>query len=157
MDWVILLVLACFALAVFAKEITCTRAAMWVGLFCVLASLAGAWGWHQRRTRLVVNQNFVQTVLPHAGRPGGYVSSDRCLACHPDEYQSWHHSFHRTMTQLAQPDTVRGNFNQITLSLSGKTYQLGHEGNEFLAELEDPDSGVGTAGGSAQHVWRRIG
>src|ERR1700741_2882696 len=29
----------------------------------------------------------------------GYVSSRACKACHPEEYGSWHRSYHRTMTQ----------------------------------------------------------
>ncbi|MCZ6560865.1 MAG: hypothetical protein O6931_08260, partial [Gammaproteobacteria bacterium] len=34
----------------------------------------------------------------------GFVSSTACRACHPGNYQSWHDSFHRTMTQAAVPD-----------------------------------------------------
>ena len=30
----------------------------------------------------------------------GYVSSNACLSCHPDQYSSWHRSYHRTMTQV---------------------------------------------------------
>src|SRR5438105_2957671 len=40
----------------------------------------------------------------------GYVSSDTCRACHPAQYASWHTSFHRTMTQVATPDTVQAEF-----------------------------------------------
>jgi len=35
-----------------------------------------------------------------------YVGSQRCRACHPTAWQSWHHSFHRTMTQRADADVV---------------------------------------------------
>ena len=43
----------------------------------------------------------------------GYVSSDTCRACHPAEYESWHGSYHRTMTQVATPDTVRADFDGV--------------------------------------------
>ena len=33
----------------------------------------------------------------------GYVSSTACRACHPAQYDAWHGSFHRTMTQVATP------------------------------------------------------
>ncbi|EDM80798.1 hypothetical protein PPSIR1_12983 [Plesiocystis pacifica SIR-1] len=36
------------------------------------------------------------TVERHGAPPEG---SDSCLACHPDEWTSWRHSWHRTMTQ----------------------------------------------------------
>ncbi len=40
----------------------------------------------------------------------GFVGSDTCRACHPREYSTWHDSFHRTMTQLATPEAVIGDF-----------------------------------------------
>lgn len=49
------------------------------------------------------------------GRPievaaDGYVTSTTCRACHPDQYHSWHASYHRTMTQVATPASVLGDF-----------------------------------------------
>ena len=38
----------------------------------------------------------------------GYRSSDGCRACHPSQYASWHASYHRTMTQLATPQSIAG-------------------------------------------------
>jgi predicted CXXCH cytochrome family protein len=43
------------------------------------------------------------------------------------------------MTQLARPETVRGNFETDPLELGGKRYQLHRRGSEFWVELEDPD------------------
>src|SRR5580698_7630201 len=40
----------------------------------------------------------------------GYVSSNTCEACHPREYETWHSSYHRTMTQVASTETVLANF-----------------------------------------------
>ena len=37
----------------------------------------------------------------------GYVTSETCRSCHPSQYDTWYGSFHRTMTQVATPDTVR--------------------------------------------------
>jgi hypothetical protein len=52
------------------------------------------------------------------GRPNqlerdGYVSSQTCRACHPSQYASWHRSYHRTMTQVASPETVLARFDGI--------------------------------------------
>jgi predicted CXXCH cytochrome family protein len=78
--------------------------------------------------------------LPTKGRPGGYVSSDQCRACHPTQYSSWHRSYHRTMTQVATPATVRGDFNNVALQYDdGRTYTLKRRGDEFLVDI----SGIG--------------
>jgi predicted CXXCH cytochrome family protein len=45
---------------------------------------------------------------PLAATSDGYVSSDVCRSCHPAEYASWHRSYHRTMTQRASAEVVRG-------------------------------------------------
>ena len=47
--------------------------------------------------------------------PGdGYVSSETCRACHPSQYASWHGSYHRTMTQIATPETIAASFDGVT-------------------------------------------
>src|SRR5882672_7555596 len=55
-----------------------------------------------------------------AGRPiqvpaDGYASSQTCRACHPSQYASWHGSYHRTMTQIATPETVLPSFDGVTV------------------------------------------
>lgn len=69
----------------------------------------------------------------------GYVSSDTCRACHPSEYETWYSSFHRTMTQVATPDTVRADFNGVTVEqVHGAPMQLEQSDNELWAEFDDP-------------------
>lgn len=41
---------------------------------------------------------------------GDYRGSDSCRVCHPTQHRSWHDSYHRSMTQLATPETVIGEF-----------------------------------------------
>jgi hypothetical protein len=53
-----------------------------------------------------------------AGRPiqvaaDGYVTSSACQACHPSQYASWHRSYHRTMTQVATPESVAARFDDV--------------------------------------------
>src|SRR2546430_10288524 len=76
--------------------------------------------------------------------PGGsYVSSDACRACHPSQYASWHASFHRTMTQVAMPNTVATSFDGITVdAVAGEPIRLEQRGRALLAELVDPDGGL---------------
>lgn len=69
----------------------------------------------------------------------GYVSSDTCRACHPSEYESWHGSYHRTMTQVATPDTVAADFDGVRIdAVHGSPMQLERRGDELWAEFDDP-------------------
>ncbi|HAY82059.1 MAG TPA: C cytochrome precursor [Planctomycetaceae bacterium] len=80
-----------------------------------------------------------------------YVSSTACRACHPQHYASWHASYHRSMTQLANPDSVVGTFDDQPFVLKGKTYRLQRRGDQYWAELDgsDPD-------GKAIRYWTRL-
>src|SRR6185503_13479320 len=68
-----------------------------------------------------------------------YVSSANCRSCHPDQYASWHRSYHRTMTQLPTPENVRGKFDNLVLQYDGDDHRLERRGNEFWVETVDPD------------------
>ncbi len=69
----------------------------------------------------------------------GYVSSDTCRACHPSEYESWHGSYHRTMTQVATPDTVSADFDGVQVdAVHGSPMQLERREDELWAEFDDP-------------------
>ena len=66
----------------------------------------------------------------------GYVSSDKCRACHPSEYNTWHGSYHRTMTQIASPSTVVAPFDGQTIEGSGLKYQLRSRDNQLIVEVD---------------------
>lgn len=82
----------------------------------------------------------------------GYVSSTTCRACHPHQYATWHDSYHRQMTQRAGPDSVLGDFDDVTLTRFGKTWQLQRKGDEFWIEMDDP---MVQDGGHAGRVRRQ--
>ena len=69
----------------------------------------------------------------------GYVSSETCRACHPSQYATWHGSFHRTMTQVATPESVRADFDGVVVeAVHGRPMRLQRRGDEFWAEFDDP-------------------
>ncbi len=69
----------------------------------------------------------------------GYVSSDTCQACHPSQYATWRGSFHRTMTQVATPQAVRADFDEVVVdAVHGRPMRLERRGEEFWAEFDDP-------------------
>jgi hypothetical protein len=70
-----------------------------------------------------------------------YTSSNSCRACHPAEYATWYGSYHRTMTQVAGPDTVVADFDNVTVShVHGRPMRLERRGREFWATFDDPDA-----------------
>ena len=90
------------------------------------------------------------------GRPvqqheDGFVSSNTCHACHPNQYSSWHASYHRTMTQTATPDTAVANFNDVTIAaVHGRPMRLTQRGQQLWAEFDDPDSRRSSRASSAR-------
>jgi len=69
-----------------------------------------------------------------------YVSSRTCQACHPSEYNSWYGSFHRTMTQVATPETVRADFDGVQVkNVHGRPMDLEEANGQYWAEFDDPN------------------
>jgi predicted CXXCH cytochrome family protein len=67
----------------------------------------------------------------------GYVGSAACRSCHPSEYQSWHRSHHRSMTQSASESSVRAPWSGL-LEWRGRTHRLEQRGSELWVTLPDP-------------------
>jgi hypothetical protein len=89
----------------------------------------------------------------------GYESSSACRACHPSEYASWHVSFHRTMTQVATPETVAASFDHVSVTdVVGEPMRLEVRGQQLWAEFDDPDGvGVGVGVGAGAGVGVGVG
>ena len=69
----------------------------------------------------------------------GYVSSETCRSCHPSQYETWYDSFHRTMTQVATPETVRADFDGVRVAHThGRPMLLERDDDELWAEFDDP-------------------
>jgi hypothetical protein len=137
-EW--LMVIAFLAATLFAVGRYLRSVAAWCGLvgFFGVAITAAAWWQVELRHKARERSNFAEKV-PEKGRPGGYVSSDKCRSCHPQQYASWHDSYHRTMTQLPTRETVRGRFDKVTLQMGGDAYHLERTGDEFWVDMIDPD------------------
>ncbi len=84
-------------------------------------------------------RGWLTNQLPQARPDAGYLGSSSCLECHGDEHASWHRSYHRTMTQPATDEAVLGKFDGSTVSCSGLAYRVFKEGDQFFAEMPDPD------------------
>lgn len=77
----------------------------------------------------------------------GYASSAACRACHTRQYESWHASFHRTMTQRPSATAVLADF-ATTLSLDGERYAFSRDGERYLVDMPRPEWWQAPAPGS---------
>jgi predicted CXXCH cytochrome family protein len=76
---------------------------------------------------------------PQLGDNPQFASSSRCRDCHQGEFDSWHRTFHRTMTQAASPTNFVGRFDGSTIDSAGMKYQVFRRGETFWARMPDPD------------------
>ena len=81
-------------------------------------------------------------LLPQPNTQAGFVSSETCQECHAEEHQTWHDTYHRSMTQAATPEAVVPSFDNVTLTSRGRTYHLKRQGDEFWVDTIDPTAEV---------------
>lgn len=135
-EWLlIVLLLAGVGYLLFSKW-TAPTVRLWGAVFAVSALLA-VWWWQGHLENKMDSRARLN--VPHVGRPEEFAGSASCRACHPDQYTSWHRSYHRTMTQTASPESVRGKFDNVNLELDGESFRLERRGDEFWVNMVDPD------------------
>lgn len=101
-------------------------------LAAAAASIAARLAHHRERR---VSHAELARHTPAIGR-AGYLGSDACAACHPAAHATWAATYHRTMTQRAGPASVLAPFDGRVLD--GR-YRVERRGDEFWAELPDPE------------------
>jgi predicted CXXCH cytochrome family protein len=140
----LVVVIAAFALGVFVRR---AGSAGWPLAVIVLGAGTGALVvhrvWSNRSLAAVASVRRVNHEIPDQRKVDGYVSSQSCRACHTSEYESWHRTYHRTMTQPASPQSVLGDFNQVELHARGFGFLLERRGDEFWSKMwRQDDRGV---------------
>lgn len=127
------------------QELPPARGVLWVvlalaGVFVLLIVLLVV---SQLLPKHPVDETF-ESGPPVAMATDGYVGSSACRECHPQEYSTWHDSYHRTMTQVASHDSIVGDFNDVRLQRFGIGYRLERGANDFWVEVtgRHPDATV---------------
>ncbi|MDD9945063.1 MAG: multiheme c-type cytochrome [Myxococcales bacterium] len=105
-----------------------------LGLVVVTIALAGVY--QTARLREELSQ-------PLSIDTSSYVGSAVCRKCHHDNDDSWHRTYHRTMTQQATEASVLGDFSGAELTYMGVTARMerGPDG-EFLMTFHASGGGV---------------
>ena len=107
-------------------------------LFGLLAGVAAV-GWVALRADPEEVRESAVTNRPVQEDGNGYVTSVACRTCHPDQYDAWRASYHRTMTTVATPETVIPGFDGVEVTGSDGHYHLTRQGRDVWAEMDDPD------------------
>ena len=83
-------------------------------------------------------RNMVPNYEPEKNRPleapeRGYVSSASCQECHQHEHATWHASYHRTMTQVPDGNSVIGDFDNASFTnhASGISFLMSRSSNQY--------------------------
>ena len=82
-----------------------------------------------------VARSFEET-LPQIDDTHGYTGSKACQDCHKDQYTSWHRTYHRTMTQVASPESVQADFNNVILTNDNTRFTLYKNAEEHWVRME---------------------
>jgi predicted CXXCH cytochrome family protein len=75
-------------------------------------------------------------LLPQVGGNAGYTGSASCRECHADQHASWQRTFHRTMTQRAEPGAVQAKFDGVVLTNKDTRFRLRQKGPEYWVHME---------------------
>jgi hypothetical protein len=103
-----------------------------VAVACVLLAVCAGLFWRPRA------DDALTAALPDATTGDGYATSSTCQSCHPSQYDAWHRSYHRTMTQAATPAAVLADFGGVLLEDRGYQWRFERRGDEFWVEMPDP-------------------
>jgi len=68
-----------------------------------------------------------------------FVDSQACAGCHAREYAAWKGSQHREAMQVADENTVLGDFNRAPFTYAGVTSTFSRRGAKFVVRTDGPD------------------
>ena len=71
--------------------------------------------------------------------PASYVGSAACRDCHADEYQRWQASQHSVAMQVANDQTVLGDFSGVSFRNRGVTSEFFRRDGKFMVRTDGPD------------------
>ena len=125
----------------------------WGAVTAGLTVLMG-WGWSAQTAARRTADVSRAAHLPLPVREG-FSSSDACRSCHPSEYASWHATYHRTMTQPAEPAAVQAPFDGRIVDADGHAYRLEQRGDRFIVDVDGTPRPVAMVTGShhQQRFW----
>ncbi|MBE9539955.1 MAG: tetratricopeptide repeat protein [Proteobacteria bacterium] len=68
-----------------------------------------------------------------------FIGSKQCTSCHTQEYKDWRGSHHDLAMQLANPNTVLGDFDNTTFTYNGITSTFYKESDKYFVRTDGED------------------
>ena len=78
-----------------------------------------------------------QSVVPANSGPATFVGSSSCQSCHEAEYRDWIGSHHELAMQIADADTVLGDFDDVSFDYFGTSTQFFTRDDGFYVRTAD--------------------
>ena len=90
--------------------------------------------------RLILISFFIaMSTTLHAAE---YVGVNQCKTCHQEEYKLWQGSHHDMAMKHADTNSVLGDFNNVSLKLSGSTSRFYKKDKQYWVNIQGPDGGL---------------
>ena len=72
----------------------------------------------------------------------GYVGDKNCVACHQDEVDLWKGSHHDLAMQVANEETILGDFNNVETTIDGVSYLFFKKDSDFMVRIKEIDESI---------------
>jgi Tfp pilus assembly protein PilF len=72
-----------------------------------------------------------------------FVGSKKCMDCHKTEYDRWQNSHHDRAMEVANGETVLGDFGDAAVEFHGVTSRFYRKGNRFFVHTQGPHGKMG--------------
>lgn len=100
-----------------------------------LVAIAGLIGFWVHQFKILGNDSAPPPSALHAS----FVDEQRCVSCHSAEFASWKNSHHAKAMEVANPQTVLGNFDNATFDYNGVQSRFYRKGTEYWVKTDGPD------------------
>ena len=108
----------------------------------LLGSLAVAMALTLLATTTIPSLYREELAQQYVPAPHDWAGSSTCQACHQDQHASWYRTFHRTMTQEADGQSVLGDFNGEIYRYWGIGVRPVEESGRYYFEYLDDQGNV---------------
>jgi len=113
-------------------------------LAAALIAIGAFAAWQSGRLHEQESQGGTQQVVdPQPATSPAYVGSAACGECHADQYQRWQASQHAVAMQVADEQTVLGDFSSVKFRNHGVNSEFFRRDDKFMVRTDGPDGELG--------------
>ncbi len=110
------------------------RSVTLAGLLSIVIAFS-LWQWIQNSSKNKIDN----PQLPSVNSQVHFVGAPACADCHQAEYASWQTSHHAKAMQVANPQTLLGDFNNASFHYNGITTRFFQRDGQYFVNTDGPD------------------